>query len=91
MAQDLPNGKSQYPKLKNKLNLTELNSDEVGKISVQFEVNEIGVVKNPRILDTFNVRWNTIVLNAVENLRFSPALQNGTPVKIRYFLPIVVR
>ena len=82
--------RSQLPQLINKLDLRHLYSREVGNIYVKFEVNKAGKVKNPIILDTFNTKHNSTVLDAVNKLNFSPALQNGIPVKVKYFLPIRV-
>ena len=80
--------RSQLPQLINKLDLRHLYSREVGNIYVKFEVNKAGKVKNPII---FNTKHNSTVLDAVNKLNFSPALQNGIPVKVKYFLPIRVQ
>ena len=84
---------SQYPKLLNDLNLDSIsyNTYDTGKINVSFEVDKTGKVCNPQITDTFNVKFNDAVIDAVERLEFIPALQNGIPVHVRYVLPIVLR
>ena len=87
--------RSQYPKLTNDLNLDKLLNNiliyDTGKIEVEFDVNKAGVVENPIIVDTFNIKFNDAVLDAVNKLTFCPAMQNGRPVKVKYYLPIVVR
>ncbi len=82
---------SQYPKLLNDLNLDSIsyNTYDTGKINVSFEVDTTGKVCNPQITDTFNIKFNDAVIDAVERLEFIPALQNGIPVHVRYVLPIV--
>jgi hypothetical protein len=81
---------SQYPKLINQLDLSNLHTNQAGKISVRFEVSKAGKVRNIIILDTFDTKHNNTVFDAVNKLLFTPALQNGIPVKVSYFLPITV-
>tara|TARA_R100001377_G_scaffold19047_1_gene9935 strand:- start:593 stop:928 length:336 start_codon:yes stop_codon:yes gene_type:complete len=83
--------RSQLPQLINQLDLSNLNTDEAGMINVNFEVNSAGKVNNVHIMNTFNIRWNDIIIDAVNKLMFYPALQNGIPVKVKYKLPITVR
>ena len=85
--------RSQYPKLLNELNLDSVsyNAYDTGKINVSFEVDTTGKVCNPQITDTFNIKFNDAVIDAVERLEFIPALQNGMPVQVRYVLPIILK
>ena len=64
------------------------DSPTFGKINVIFDVNELGKVENAIIKDSFNIDFNTIVLDKVRQMRYHPAIQNGKPVKVRYNLPI---
>jgi len=62
-----------------------------GKVNVEFTIDERGKVGEVNVVDTFDIRLNHIVRKAVRDMRFSPAFQNGRPVKVRYTLPIVVK
>ena len=91
MAKDIP--KVHKPQMKNQLSID--FSDYVpttsGKINVIFHVDKKGRVINPIISDSFDVKLNNSVIDAVSKLRFVPAKQNGTPVIVKYNLPIVVQ
>ena len=91
IAQDLPISKSQLPKPINNFHLLLPSQTGSGKINVHFHVNKDGEVINPIVKDTFDISLNETVLDAVKQLRFVPAYQNGQPVKVKYNLPIVVR
>ena len=62
-----------------------------GKVNVEFEIDEKGKVGKVNVVDTFDIRLNHIVRKAVKDMRFSPAFQNGRPVRVKYSLPIVVK
>jgi len=97
IAQDLPVGKNQHPKIKKPFSLdyTHLplndTSDIKGKIVVSFFVDEDGEVTNPQIVDTFNTYLNPAIIDRVMAIKFEPAKQNGRPVKVRYQLPILFK
>ena len=63
----------------------------VGKIEVQFDINESGEVENPIVLDSFNVELNEVVIDKVKQSKYKPARQNGRPVKVKFKLPIVFK
>ena len=93
-AQDLPLGKSRQPEQKTPFQITyqdlPVGLKEVrGQVLVEFEVDVDGDVVNPEIVDTFNIDLNNTVIDKVMAIKFSPALQNGRPVRVRYKLPIV--
>jgi len=90
MAQDLPISKSQLPKPKNNFHIILPDDIGSGRINVHFHVNESGEVINPIVKDTFDISINETVIDAVKQLRFVPAYQNGHPVRVKYNLPIVV-
>ena len=91
VAKDIP--KAHKPEMKNQLSID--FSDYVpttsGKINVIFHVDKTGRVINPIISDSFDVKLNNSVIDAVSKLRFVPAKQNGTNVIVKYNLPIVVQ
>ena len=96
VAKDLPIGESREPEVKRSFELSYLDlpipSDQlIGKIMVAFIVNENGRVVEPEIIDTFNFNLNEAVIDKVMAIKFTPALQNGRPVRVRYKLPIVFK
>ena len=97
-AQDLPRGRSQYPKpIKEfELNHHELPhlyrlSENSGEIMVEFVITEEGKVVEPKIKDTFDIQLNDLIIQKVREMKFSPPLQSGIPVSVRYKLPIVFK
>ena len=97
IAQNLPVGKSQYPKVKKPFNLTYYDVQHidtmsfVGNVLVEFTVDKQGKVTEPNIVDTFNIKLNETIIDKVMCLEFKPALQNGRPVRVRYKLPILFK
>ena len=91
MAKDIP--KVHKPQMKNQLSIDFSNyvPTTSGKINVIFHVDKTGRVINPIISDSFDVKLNNSVIDAVSKLRFVPAQQNGTNVIVKYNLPIVVQ
>ena len=61
------------------------------RIEVEFVIDELGNVINPIIRDTFDISLNDVVLDKVRLTKYTPALQNGKPVAIRYTLPIIFK
>jgi TonB family protein len=62
-----------------------------GKVLVSFIIDEEGNVSKAKIIDSFNVRLNDVVLDKVKQTKYKPALQNGRAVSVKYQLPIVFR
>lgn len=91
MAQNLPIGKSQLPKPINRVHILLPYGTSRGQINVSFQINKKGEVINPIVKDTFDITLNETILDAVKQLQFLPAYQNGHAVKVRYNLPIRVR
>ena len=97
IAQNLPTGKSQHPKVKKPFNLSYYDVQHidtmsfVGNVLVEFTVDTEGKVIEPNIVDTFNFKLNETIIDKVMCLEFKPALQNGEPVKVRYKLPILFK
>ena len=91
IAKDVP--KVHKPQMKNQLSIDFSNyvPTTSGKINVIFHVDKKGKVINPIISDSFDVKLNNSVIEAVSKLRFVPAKQNGTNVIVKYNLPIVVQ
>jgi TonB family protein len=91
-AQDLPNGESRQPQPIIDFQLSQYDlpytSNSSGNIVVEFVIDEKGKVIEPEITDTFNVSFNDIVLDKVRRMKFTPPMQNGIPIKVKYKLPI---
>lgn len=91
VAKDIP--KTQKPQMVNELSIdfSGYVPTTSGRINVIFNVDKRGRVINPIISDSFDIRLNNTVIDAVSKLRFVPAQQNGTNVIVKYNLPIVVQ
>jgi len=66
-------------------------SDQRGTAIVEFRIDKEGKVGEVTIIDTFDVNTNHTIKDAVRQMRFTPALQNGRPVEVHYRLPILVK
>jgi len=88
VAKDIP--KTQKPQMVNELSIdfSGYVPTTSGRINVIFNVDKRGRVINPIISDSFDIRLNNTVIDAVSKLRFVPAQQNGTNVIVKYNLPI---
>ena len=62
-----------------------------GKVVVTFTIDEKGNVEEPKILNTFDIYLNKVVIDKVKQTKYKPALQNGRPVRVKYQLPIIFR
>lgn len=91
VAKDIPN--THEPQMKNQLHIDFENyiPTTSGKINIIFYVDKKGRVVNPIISDTFDIKLNNTIIDAVKRLEFVPAKQNGTNVIVKYNLPIVVQ
>ena len=101
-SQNTLNGDSQLPQIKEPLNLSYNDFDRYpglistiynigGDVIVGFIIDETGKVTEPEIIDTFNLVLNDVIIDKVKQMKFSPPLQNGRPVRVRYKLPIVFK
>jgi len=88
---------SHPPKAIKSFNLSyqELNlityTNQIGNVIVEFVISKDGKVVQPEIVDTFNITFNAVILDKVRQMKFTPPLQNGEPVEVRYKLPIVFK
>ena len=88
---------SHPPKAIKSFNLSyqELNlityTNQIGNVIVEFVISKEGKVVQPEIVDTFNITFNAVILDKVRQMKFTPPLQNGEPVEVRYKLPIAFR
>jgi TonB family protein len=64
---------------------------QIGNVIVEFIISKDGKVVQPEIVDTFNITFNDVILDKVRQMKFTPPLQNGEPVEVRYKLPIAFK
>lgn len=62
-----------------------------GRVMVQFIIDEEGRVHNPVVLRGIGGGCDEAALEAVKSARFTPGMQRGRPVKVRYTLPVTFR
>ncbi len=62
-----------------------------GDVLVMFVIDEQGVVVDPKIIDSFDVFLNEVIIDKVKQIQFQPALQNGRPIRVKYSLPILFK
>ena len=91
IAKDVP--KTHEPQMVNELHIdfSGYVPTTSGKVNIIFYVDKKGKVINPTISDSFDIRLNNPIIDAVKKLEFIPAKQNGTNVIVKYNLPIVVQ
>lgn len=71
-----------YPRELNKLGVR-------GTVLLRFVVDREGRVQNPEIVKSDHPGFETPALEAIRGWRFSPAIQDGKPVKSFVQLPLV--
>ena len=74
----------QYPALARKAGIE-------GKVYVEFVVDEKGNVVDPKVIRGIGGGCDQAALNAVKQAKFTPGMQHGKPVKVRYSVPIVFK
>lgn len=62
-----------------------------GRVYVQFIIDENGNVTNPVVLKGIGGGCDEEAIRAVKKAKFTPGLQRGKPVKVKYSMPIVFR
>jgi periplasmic protein TonB len=62
-----------------------------GRVMVQFVIDEQGRVHNPVVVRGIGGGCDEAAIEAVRTARFTPGMQRGRPVKVRYTLPITFR
>lgn len=62
-----------------------------GQVVIQFVVDEEGAVVDPVVLRSPNDLLSEAALAAVVGSRFTPGMQEGRPVKVRFAVPVTFR
>lgn len=73
-----------YPEIARKAGLE-------GRVFLQFVIDERGRVNNPIVVRGIGGGCDEAAIEAVKKITFTPGLQRGKPVKVKYSLPIVFR
>lgn len=73
-----------YPKLAEEAGIE-------GTVYVQFVVDQHGKVEDAKVIRGIGGGCDKEALRVVEQAKFTPGMQRGRPVKVRYSLPIVFR
>jgi len=71
-----------YPEMAVKANIQ-------GRVYLQFIVNEKGEVEDPVVLRGIGGGCDEEAIRVIKETKFSPGLQRGRPVRVRYALPII--
>jgi len=59
-----------------------------GRVFVQFVVDESGNVADPVILRDIGAGCGDAAVEAIKKVKFTPGKQNGSPVKVKFSLPV---
>jgi TonB family protein len=83
------------PKIISEIDLRRFYPEEAKKLSiknktvlVQININEKGVLRDVKILDSPNPLFNLPALQIVKRLRYTPAILDNKPIKVKMRIPI---
>lgn len=62
-----------------------------GRVYIEFVVDKHGDVKDPKVVRGIGGGCDAEALRVVKNAHFTPGMQRGRPVNVRYSLPIVFK
>ena len=62
-----------------------------GRVYLQFIIDERGKVHNPIVVRGIGGGCDEAAIDAIKKVSFSPGLQRGKPVKVKYSLPIMFK
>lgn len=62
-----------------------------GRVILEFIVDEKGKVSNIKVLRSVGGGLDEAAIEALKKVRFSPGMQRGRPVKVRYTLPVTFK
>lgn len=93
VVEKMPELKGGLASIQNKIKYPELarKAGIEGRVIVQFIVNEKGKVENPVVLRGIGGGCDKEALRVVRQAEFSPGMQRGRPVRVRYTLPVIFR
>lgn len=62
-----------------------------GRVFIQFVVDENGNATNAEVLRDIGGGCGEAALEAIKDVKFTPGIHNGAPVKVRFSLPVTFR
>lgn len=62
-----------------------------GRVILEFVVDERGRVSNIKVLRSVGGGLDEAAMDAVQKVKFTPGMQRGRPVKVRYTLPVTFK
>jgi protein TonB len=62
-----------------------------GRVVVQFIIDEQGNVVDPQVVRSLGGGTDEAAIEAIKQVRFTPGMQRGRPVKVRYTIPVQFR
>lgn len=68
-----------------------LRANIQGRVYVQFIVNERGEVEDPVVTRGIGGGCDEEAIRVIKQAKFSPGMQRGKPVRVRYTLPVIFR
>lgn len=74
----------QYPEIARKAGIE-------GRVILEFVVDERGKVSNIKVLRSVGGGLDEAAISAVQKVKFTPGMQRGRPVKVRYTLPVTFK
>lgn len=89
-VEEMPKLKGDLMDLQAKIRYPELarRAQIEGRVHIQFVVNEMGQVEDPRVIRGIGGGCDEEALRVVRQAEFTPGLQRGKPVRVQYSLPI---
>ncbi|TNE73967.1 energy transducer TonB [bacterium] len=74
----------QYPEIARKAGIE-------GRVILEFVVDERGKVSGIKVLRSVGGGLDEAAISAVQKVKFTPGMQRGRPVKVRYTLPVTFK
>ncbi len=89
-VEEMPKMKGDLMELQAKIRYPEMarRAGIEGRVHIQFIVNELGQVEDPKVVRGIGGGCDEEALRVVRQAEFTPGLQRGKPVRVQYSLPI---
>lgn len=62
-----------------------------GRVVVQFIIDKEGYVREPQVVRSLGGGLDEAAIEAVKQVRFTPGMQRGRPVRVKYTIPVQFR
>ncbi|PKD42513.1 energy transducer TonB [Rhodohalobacter barkolensis] len=89
-VEEMPKLKGDLMELQSKVRYPELarKAGIEGRVHIQFVVNEMGEVEDPRVIRGIGGGCDEEALRVIRQAEFTPGLQRGKPVRVQFSLPV---